>query len=184
MDLKNLLQEKRDLIVKKWCEFVIATYPEQSRKFLKKQKDAIANPVGNTIGEGVASIFDELLGESESEQMSLFLDNIVRVRAVQDFSPAKAVGFIFGLKAVIREVLRDELKGEFFQGHVYEALVAFEAKIDVLALQCFDVYTKCREQIFEIRVSEVKNQSARLLKLAGMVCEIGEEPETSKKTSE
>jgi hypothetical protein len=179
MDLKSLLHDQRDLIVKKWCEIVISTYPEQSRKFLKKQKDAIANPVGASVFEGVQSVFDELLAESEPEQIVLFLDNIIRVRAVQDFSPSQAVSFIFELKAIIRDALQRELKDGFFQEPVYGELVAFEAGIDALALRCFDIYTRCREQIFDIRVNEVKNQSARLLKLAGMVCEVGDKPGTS-----
>jgi len=170
MDLKNLLQQKRSRIVKKWCDVVLSTYPEQSQKFLRKQKDAIANPVGCTISQGIESIYDELLKESESDKISLFLDNIVRVRAIQDFSPSQAVSFIFGLKDVIREVLENEVR----QGEISEELVAFESKIDGLALRCFDIYNQCREKIFEIRVNEVRNESSRLLKMAGLVYEIPE----------
>ena len=110
MDLNNLLQEKRSHIVKKWCDVVLSSYPEQSQKFMRNQKDGIANPVGCTITEGIESIFDELLKESESDEVALFLDNIIRVRAIQDFTPSQAVSFIFGLKDIIREVLREELK--------------------------------------------------------------------------
>ena len=170
MDLKNLLQQKRSRIVKKWCDVVLSTYPEQSQKFLRKQKDAIANPVGCTISQGIESIYDELLKESESDKISLFLDNIVRVRAIQDFSPSQAVSFIFGLKDVIREVLENEVR----QGEISEELVAFESKIDGLALRCFNIYNQCREKIFEIRVNEVRNESSRLLKMAGLVYEIPE----------
>ncbi len=170
MDLKNLLQQKRPRIVKKWCDVILSTYPEQSQKFLRKQKDTIANPVGCTISQGIESIYDELLNESESDKISLFLDNIVRVRAVQDFSPSQAVSFIFGLKDVIREVLEDEVR----QGEISEELVAFESKIDGLALRCFDIYNQCRQKIFEIRVNEVRNESSRLLKMAGLVYEIPE----------
>jgi hypothetical protein len=170
MHLKNLLQEKRSRIIKKWCDVVLSSYPEQSQKFLRHQKDGIANPVGCTISEGIESIYDELLKESESDQISLFLDNIIRVRAIQDFSPSQAVSFIFGLKNIIREVLETEIR----QGEISEELVAFESKIDDLALLCFDIYNKCRQKIFDIRVNEVRNESSRLLKLAGLVYEIPE----------
>jgi hypothetical protein len=180
MNLKNLLQEKRDFIVKAWCDVVLSTYPEQSQAFFKKQKDSIANPVGNTISEGIRSIYDEFLKETESDEISLFLDNIIRVRAVQTFSPSQAIGFIFGLKDIIRKVI----KGDVESAKLSEQLVAFDAKIDRLALRCFDIYTQCRENIFDIRVNEVRNQSARLLKLAGLVCEIEDEPGASKKTRE
>jgi hypothetical protein len=55
-------------------------------------------------------------------------------------------------------------------------LVSFESEIDGLAMHCFDIYTRCREKIFEIRVNEVRNQSSRLLKMAGLVCEISDKP--------
>jgi hypothetical protein len=179
MDLKTLLQEKRSHIIKKWCDVVLSSYPEQSQKFLKKQKDKIANPVGSTISEGIASIYDELLEGSESEDISLFLDNVIRVRAIQDFSPSQAVSFIFRLKGIIREALEDDIR----QGKISEALVAFESKIDSLALLCFDIYTQCRQKIFDIRVNEVRNESSRLLKMAGLIYEIPEfveDPEKDK----
>jgi hypothetical protein len=183
MNLQNLLQEKRDHIVKAWCDVVLSTYPEQGQKFFKKQKNAIANPVGKSIFEGIASVFDEFMDDSESDKLSLYLDEVVRVRAVQEFSPSRAVSFIFGLKPVIREVLKEKLASEDAQ-QLGEELVAFEAAIDALALRCFDVYSQCRENVANIRVNEVRNQSARLLKLAGLVCEIEENPEVSEKTGE
>jgi hypothetical protein len=170
MDLKSLLLKKRSPIVKKWCDAVLRTYPEQSQKFLRKQKDKFANPVGNAIIEGIESIFDELVEEADSNKIALFLDNIIRVRAIQDFSPSQAVGFIFGLKKVIREELESEIQEE----GVTEELAAFDSRIDALALLCFDIYTQCRQKIFDIRVNEVKNQSARLLKMAGLAYEIPE----------
>jgi len=170
MNLKHLLKEKRSPIVKKWCEAVLATYPEQSQKFLRNQKDGIANPIGSTISQGLESIFDELLNDPESDEISLFLDNIIRVRAIQDFSPSQAVSFMFQLKGIARE----ELQTEVGQEEISEELLSFEAEIDGLAMRCFDIYTGCREKIFEIRVNEVRNQSARLLKMAGLVCEISD----------
>jgi hypothetical protein len=172
MNLKHLLKEKRSSIIKKWCNAVLATYPEQSQKFLRKQKDAIANPIGSTIFQGLESIYDEFLNNPESDEISLFLDDIVRVRAIQEFSSSQAVSFIFELKAIVRE----ELKAEVGQEGLYEELVLFESDIDGLAMRCFDIYTRCREKIFEIRVNEVRTQSARLLKMAGLVCEIPDKP--------
>ena len=173
MSLKNLLLQKRSPIVKKWCDVVLCTYPEQSRTFLKKQKDRFANPVGRTIFEGIESIYDELLQEADADKISLFLDNIVRVRAVQDFSPSQAVGFIFGLKKVIRE----ELKSEILKEGIAEEWAAFESKIDGLALLCFDIYTACRQKISDIRVNEVRRQTGGLLRKAGLMYELPQNEE-------
>ena len=169
MDLKNLLLKKRSSIVKKWCDVVLRTYPEQSQSFLKK-KDRFGNPVGCTIAEAIESIYDELLQGTESDNIPLFFDNILRVRAVQDLSPSRAVGFVFGLKKVIRK----ELGSELLKDGISEEWAAFESKIDGLALLCFDVYTQCRQKIFDIRVHEVKNQSHRLLKMAGLAYDLPE----------
>ncbi len=173
MDLKSLLLQKKSPIVKKWCDVVLSTYPKESQKFLRKQKDQFANPVGRTIFEGIESIFDELLHEANADKIALFLDNIIRVRAVQEFSPSQAVGFIFGLKKVIRE----ELESEILKEGVTEELAAFHSRIDALALLCFDIYTQCRQEIFDIRVKEVKTRSERLLQMAGLAYELPEDYE-------
>jgi hypothetical protein len=154
--------------VKQWCDVVLDTYPKQSRNFLSKQKDQFANPVGQSIFEGIESIYDELVDEADANKISLFLDNIIRVRAIQEFSPSQAIGFIFGLKKIIK----DELESEIRQQGIPEEWAAFDSRIDSLALLCFDIYTKCRQEIFDIRVNEVKNQSSRLLQMAGLAYEI------------
>lgn len=171
MSLKNLLLQKRSPIVKKWCDVVLCTYPQQSRSFLEKQKDRFANPVGGTIFEGIESIYDELLQEADADKISLFLDSIVRVRAIQEFSASQAVSFIFGLKKVIRE----ELGSEILEQGLADELAALDSRIDGLALLCFDIYTACRQKISDIRVSQVKNQVAGLLKMAGLAHEVPED---------
>ena len=41
----------------------------------------------------------------------------------------------------------------------------FEARIDKLALLALDIYMKCREKIYEIRLNEVKAEGERALRL-------------------
>ena len=171
MNLNDLLLQKRSAITKKWCDIVLRTYPKESQSFLRKQKDRFGNPVGRTIFEGIESVYDELVGGADSDKISLYLDNIIRVRAVQDFSPSQAVGFIFGLKKVIRE----ELKSEILEEEISQDWSAFESRIDGLALLCFDIYTACRQKISDIRVDEVRRRSSKLLKMAGLLYEVSEE---------
>jgi hypothetical protein len=173
MDLKSLLLQKKSPIVKKWCDLVLATYPRESQKFLKKQKNRFANPVGRTIFEGIESIFDELLHEANSDKIALFLDNIIRVRAVQDFPPSQAVGFIFGLKKVVRE----ELESEIQKGGLTEELAEFDTRIDGLSLLSFDIYARCRQKISDIRAKEIRTRSERLLQMAGLAYELPEDYE-------
>jgi hypothetical protein len=169
MSLKDLLQQKRSSIIKQWCDVVRHSYPEQSQDFLKK-KDRFGNPIGYTIAEGIESMYDELLEGTGCDKIPLVFENMMRVRAVQDFSPSRAVAFAFGLKKVIRK----ELGSEILEEGISEEWAAFESKIDGLALLCFDIYMQCRQKIFDIRLREVKNQSHKLLKMAGLAYELPE----------
>jgi len=171
MKLENLLSQKRAAILERWFHLILEAYPIDTSTFLKKQKDRFANPVGYTISQGIEGLFEELLQGMDSDKVSSFLDNIVRVRAVQDFSPSQAMAFIFLLKKVIRE----ELKSEMRENGLAEELLIFESKIDALALLSFDIYMKCREKIYEIRVNEVKNSVYMLLRKANLICEIPEQ---------
>jgi len=171
MKIENLLSQKRAAILERWFDVMLETYPIDTSMFLKKQKDRFANPVGYTISQGIEGLFEELLQGMDSGKVSSFLDNIVRVRAVQDFPPSQAMAFIFLLKKVIKE----ELKSEIRENGLAEELLIFESKIDALALLSFDIYMKCREKIYEIRVKEVKNSVHMLLRKANLICEIPEQ---------
>lgn len=159
MILANLLTEKKSAILKKWFNLILATYPEDTQKFLRSQKDRFANPVGSNILQGLEGLFEELLHEQNPERISQFLDHVIRVRAVQDFSPSQAVSFILKLKKVIREELGKAIGGK----GLFEELLAFESRIDEMALLSFDLFMKCREKIYEIRANELRNRTGRLL---------------------
>lgn len=172
MNLKDLLQQKKSSILKKWCDLTLQTYPEESQSFFRK-KDQFANPVGCTISEGIASVYEALLEDADSGKISEFLDRIIRIRAIQEFSPSEAVSFVFGLKSIIRE----KLGSRILQNGLSEEWAVLDARIDGLALLCFDIYAQCRQRIFDIRVNEVQKRSHRLLKMAGLSYELTENNE-------
>ena len=62
MGLNSILAQQKAAIIKKWFTLVIETYPSETGKFLKSQKDPMANPVGRTVSRGLEALFDELLG--------------------------------------------------------------------------------------------------------------------------
>lgn len=171
MKLENLLLQKRAVILKRWFHLILETYPPQTAKFLKSQKDRFANPVGYAISCGIEGIFDQLCQGIDSDKASSFLDKIIRVRAIQDFSPSQAIAFIFLLKKVIRQ----ELESEIRENGVSEELLALESRIDDLAFLSFDIYMQCREKLYEIKVNEIRTRTHRLLKRANMICDISEQ---------
>ncbi len=170
MDLESLLSENRSAIVKKWQEAILHTYPRETQKFLKKEKSQFANPVGSIITKDVETLFDELVkGEDDgSERILSSLDKIIRIRAVQDFRPSQAVGFVLQLKTIVRETIGEDAASA--ERHL------FEDRIDATALLAFDVYSQCRQQLYDIRVREVKNEYGRLMERANLLKEIPEEP--------
>jgi hypothetical protein len=169
--LENLLTHKRSTILKKWSDVVIETYPPETAAFLKRQKDRFANPVGSVVFQGLEDIFGELLQGIDYERVSAFLDNIIRIRAVQDFSPSHAIAFIFLLKKVIREELKKEIK----ENGLSKELLALESRIDELALLAFDIFMQCREKIYELKAMELNNQTYSLLKKAKLIIDLEEQ---------
>ncbi len=169
MTLEKFLSEKRSDILKKWFDLILETYPADTSTFLRSQKDPFTNPVGQTIYQGMGNILDELIG-SASGDLSEFLDNIIRVRAVQDFSPSQAVSFVFSLKKVVRGALKEGFQGNF----PYEELLALEGRIDALALSSFDLFMKCREKLYDIKANEMRNMTFRLLQRVNDVGEVRE----------
>lgn len=172
MNLIDLLSEKRPAILKRWLDVTVDYYPAETSLFMKKQNDQFANPVGHTLSEGTEAIFDALICGADADKSAPFIDSIMRIRAVQEGSPSRALVFIFLLKGIIREVLGPAVQ----EIAVARELVELESSIDALALRAFDSFIKCREKIYELKANETRNMTYRLLQKAQMICEIpGEE---------
>ncbi|EFK09874.1 conserved hypothetical protein [delta proteobacterium NaphS2] len=166
MNPESVVLENRSAIVKKWQEAILQTYPKETQKFLKKEKSQFANPVGSIIAKDVEILFDELVKGEDTKKLVSSLDKIIRIRAVQDFQPSHAVGFVLQLKSILRETIGEGVSAELYQ---------LEDRIDAAALVAFDVYSQCRQQIFDIRVKEIRNEYGRLLERANLIKEIPEQ---------
>ena len=112
-----------------------------------------------------------LASASVAATFTPLLDEIVRVRAVQDFTPSQATSFVFLLKKAIREVLWPKIA----EHNLFVDLLALESSIDVLALFSLDIYCQCREKIAALRIDQIKKQYDRLLKRANLVCDLSAE---------
>ena len=170
MTLDDLLKKKRSSLLSRWLDRIIETYPADTKKFFENQKDQFANPVGYTISREIAKLFDELLQAINPDRVTQILDGIIKIRAIQDYSPSQALAFIFQLKDVIREDLETEVK----EHELWEELLQLESKVDKVALFAFDNFMGCREKIYEMRVHETNNQVSGLLKRANLISEIPE----------
>ena len=154
MTLQELLQKKKTAIVARWLDDVLSTYPKDFSNMLGKQADRFANPVGHAIRVGTQAAFEGLMEGVEADETCSHLHKIIKIRAVQQFSPSKAVSFVFLLKKAIRAELAKDASHQRFSSELME----FENQIDQVALLAFDYYARCREQVYELRVNEVKRR--------------------------
>ena len=152
MKLKDLLGEKRSTILKQWFEEALAAYPAVGQDFFRDKMGRFENPVGSTIRESLGGLYGELLRGWEEEKILPFLDTLIRLRAVQDLSPSRAVSFIPSLKKIVRL----ELAQEIGRQHLLEEFQDFAADVDRLTLLSFDLYMRCREKVHEIKIKELK----------------------------
>jgi hypothetical protein len=160
MTVIDYLRERRNSILERWLERALALYAPDASNFFAREKNAFANPVGSTLREGASVILDNLIDEFDAGCVCGHLEEIIKIRAVQDFSPSRAVSFVFLLKDAIRSELRDV----DLDRHAQDELARIDAAIDQTALFAFDIYVKCREQVYELRVDEVKRNVSAIMK--------------------
>ncbi len=165
MSLNKLLMKKRTTITKQWFDLVVRTYPSDTQQFLKSQQDPFANPVGQTTLKGLQLLFDEILNGVDRESVLPFLDPIIRIRAVQDFSPSMAVAFILDLKKIVRNIAGDTMLEEY----PLADWMAFEHNVDALALIGFDIYARCRETVYTLKADNERTRVLRTFARAGLL---------------
>jgi hypothetical protein len=149
MSIETLLAPKKKAIVQKWIDQVLDSYGAPD--FFKKQKDRFANPIGSTVSDGLQNLFVILVEEKDLAEAAKPLEDIIKIRAVQEFAPSVAVSFVYSLKNIVREELAKEKNRE----EVLNLFSALDSRIDKIALMAFDIYMDCRERLHQIRVNEV-----------------------------
>lgn len=131
-------------LAERWLELVLASYPAAARTSLTETADPFRNPVGAALGGNLRLLARELLGEMNGEAVASAMDAVVRLRAVQGFSPSAALKFVFDLRRAAAEA----------------GCEIPQARIDELALKGFDQYMSCREQVFALRLKELRSPFA------------------------
>lgn len=174
--LKDLLSRNKAAILKRWFDLILETYPADTATVMRKEKDQFTNPVGSTFSRGIEVLFKSLCEGSRDEKCQASLDSILKIRSVQDFSPSKAVGFVFLLKRAIGETLKNEICKE----PVMDEWLKFQSRIDELALQAFDIYTDCREKICEIRIKQAKAEKEMAFRMMERMAHSKEKREKGK----
>lgn len=165
MRLTQSLAAKKQEILKSWFQATVDSYPADTARFLKGQKDQFANPVGKATYQGLDALVDALVAGAGRDVMESALDPILRIRAVQTFTPSMATSFVFFLKQIVRQHL--PANGPDAQ----RDMDGLDRKIDEMAMAAFDIYVACREKIFELKATESRKQFFGSLKRAGLIVE-------------
>ena len=163
MNIQELLNANFNSVRQHWLKSIIDTYPPDSRKFFASKKDNFQNPVGAAASRLVDSSLRALIDDGAEQDYYNILEEFIKMRAVQEFSPSDAVGFVLFLKNSIRETLNDEITSL----NLSEELIEFEKRIDDILLTAFDIYTKSKEKMYEIRVDEMRRRSFTAFRMIG-----------------
>ena len=151
------------MLLKQWFKATIETYPEQSAKVLGKDADRFDNPVGAVTREALEDILDLLSEPYNRDILEKALDPLIRIRAVQAFTAAEAVSFIFALKKIGEPIIEPDHLMDFYQ------------MVDDIALAGFNKLMKCKEEIFLLKATESKRRIHKAFERAGLVAELKEE---------
>jgi hypothetical protein len=163
--LEKIIKQRKSAIVKKWFDLTAQSYAPDTAEFIKTKKDRFTNPVGGAMRSSLEGLLNQLIHSMDPKAINTHLDPVIRIRAVQNFSPSQATEFILALKTVCRENLIKELR----DANLATEFINFEAKIDTLCLMAFDIYMQCREKIFQISANETRNRTFRAFERAGLI---------------
>ena len=167
MDLVKQLSQKKSAIIQAWFEKVVNTYPIDTAQFLKNQRDPFANPVGQNSLQSLRKMFEFALDGFDRKTAQPLIDPIIRIRAIQDFTPTQAVRFIFDLKKIIREMAAVDAK----DGQSQKTLQILDDRIDELGFLAFDIYMQCREKIYDLKANEMRARTYSAFSRAGLIKE-------------
>jgi hypothetical protein len=150
--LRELLGARRSEIAERWLEDTLSAYPPRTVDAWRRERDRFANPVGHALRVGTRAVLDALLDGPDAHAARRGLEEILKIRAVQEMAPSEAVQFVFRLKAVVRSGLGPILQEEAARRELAE----LEASIDDTALAAFDLYVENRTRLTELRIEELK----------------------------
>lgn len=159
--MEQLLLNRKSTILEEWCRVVLATYPAETASFLTAEQDQFCNPIGHVLTQTGELLLEIALSNVERGRAEDGLGDIVRIRAVQDFSPSQALSFVDAMRKAIRREILPMVVEKASLGH----LLSIESRLDEALLIALDLYVACKKQIDDIRIKEAKAEKERLLRL-------------------
>ncbi len=151
MDLAEGFRNHSEKIIDSWVEYTLSTYI--SSNFFKKERDQFANPVGGSVRRSLTALLPLLSRGADVKECRPVIEELMAVRAVQDFSPSQAVAPLNAVKHITREVFGADKE----RSHLVSGLYDFEFAVDLAVLAAFDCYMEHRERLYQVRINEIRS---------------------------
>ena len=152
--LGEIVARHRETVLECWRADVVSCYAPETVRFLRSERDAFANPVGAAVLRTTAGVLDALIAGDEPADVADLVEAVVRIRAVQDMAASQAVEFTLQLRSAVEGTLAEA--GEPLDRSQATVLNSW---VDRLSLVAFDRYTHCRQQVFEIRIQQIRGRA-------------------------
>lgn len=170
MEPEEIFREEQVEWISKWFKAVLESYPAESAQFFRKTKDPFSNPVGATIRKGLNDLYPILLQEKPDRgRIVEVLEPIVRLRAVQEFTPSAALSFLFDIGRIIEAGVE---KVRQTDSAVEDRLKIISDNIEAMVLIAFDLYMDCKKKIYTLRANQARDGVRQLLIKKGLISEI------------
>ncbi len=153
MELSGVLKDRREKIVGKWVDYALSTY--KSSEFFLKENNRFANPVGGITRLSLERLFVLLVDNADAQELAVPLQQIMQLRSVQEFTASQAVAPVNAIKHIVRDILAEDKEHSLLINDLYD----FEFAVDIAMLTAFDIYMQCREQLYKVRLQEIKSGS-------------------------
>lgn len=169
MNLKELLAKQADTIVERWFNAAAAQYPPDTSSFLKNRQDAFHNPVGINTINALKLITAQLLGDMDRDAVKTAIDPAIRIRAVQKFSAAESIAFVFAFKLIVADLIESDLPNIRATDNLWQQYQSLNRQVDEVVLIAMDVYTECREKLFSLQNHMEREGVYKAFHRAGLV---------------
>ncbi len=158
--MENVFVKNKQALVDAWIRDIFALYPFETVGFMRTQKDQFANPTGHATALACEKLYDIIAGTADVEDAHLrtALAELMRIRAVQEDDPARAVAALF----LIKPLMRKKMLTEALTCGALDAYLDAESRVDSLVLLAFNMYNADKETVFSTRISEIKRRYVQM----------------------
>jgi len=146
----------RDEILMALMEGLYEPYSPEAATSFRRKVDPFENPIGSTFGRSASIIADGMAAGMPPRAFRQTFDDMIRIRAVQGISPSEVMSFLFA----VRKALAAGTAGSGDDSLQASDIAEINEWIDCAIALCMDIYMECRENIFNLKVMELKKFGA------------------------